>query len=282
MEKAFSVIIPTFNRRGQLKKCLAALKNQNYKNFEIIVVNDGSSDGTSGDINHAKNLGPSAARNSGIKKAKHEFLAFTDDDCMPDENWLKDLAESFENADFVFGETIYENKNAKFPERIVQNLKASWPMGNNLAFRKSALEKVGLFDSRFDKFHNEDSELAIRAVSRNLRYKSSKARVIHQASQWTMKSFLSSAKNSSIWPSLKKKYPKHYREFNPPIKTFLLNPEDYLYLLLSPILIPFLFLRFFLNGKRDFKLFFAKWPLFIFLRRFYIYKEAIANRIFLL
>lgn len=278
MEKAFSVIIPTFNRRGQLKKCLEALKNQNYKNFEIIVVNDASSDGTSGDINHSENLGPSAARNSGIKKAKHEFLAFTDDDCLPDENWLRDLAESFDDADFVLGETVYENPKAKFPERIVQNPKAVWPMACNLAFKKSALEKIGLFDSKFDKYHNEDSELAIRAVSKNLRYKRSKARVVHQASKWTIKSLLSSAKNSSVWPLLKKKYPKHYREFSPPIKLFVVNPSDYLLVFLTPIL----FLRFILNGKRDFALFFAKWPLFIFLRRFYIYKESLANKTFIL
>lgn len=275
MEKAFSVIIPTFNRRGQLKKCLEALKNQNYENFEVIVVNDASSDGTLGDINHSENLGPSAARNSGIKKAKHDFLAFTDDDCLPDKNWLKDLAESFDDADFIFGETIYENPNAKFPDRIVQNPKAAWPMGNNLAFKKSALEKTGLFDSQFDKYHNEDSELAIRAVSKNLSYKRSKARVVHQASRWRMKSFLASAKNSSVWVLLKRKYPKHYLEFSPPIKFSIINPEDYFYLLVSPVLIPLLFLRFVLNGKRDFALFFAKWPLFILLRRFYIYREWI-------
>ncbi len=278
MEKAFSVIIPTFNRRGQLQKCLKALKDQNYKNFEIIVVNDFSSDGTSGDINHSRNLGPSAARNSGIKRSKHEFLAFTDDDCLPDKDWLKDLSESFEDADFVFGETIYETPDAKFPERIVQNPKAAWPMGNNLAFKKSALEKIGLFDSYFDKFHNEDSELAIRAVSKKLRYKRSKARVVHQSSKWTIKSFLSSAKNSSVWPILKKKYTKYYREFNPPIKLFVVNPEDYF----LPFLIPILFIRFILNGQRDFKMFFAKWPLFILLRRFYIYREALMNHSFLI
>jgi len=88
----FSIIIPTHNRKETLRRSLSAAIVQDYLNYEVIVVDDGSSDGT-GEmvrrefphvrcIRQEPNRGPATARNQGIKVATGEITAFTDDDCL--------------------------------------------------------------------------------------------------------------------------------------------------------------------------------------------------------
>ena len=94
-----SVVIPTYNRAPELETCLTALAAQTLSpdQFEVLVIDDGSSDSTSSlletlssgnpmDLRYfvQPNEGPAAARNAGIEQAKGEWIAFTDDDCIPD------------------------------------------------------------------------------------------------------------------------------------------------------------------------------------------------------
>lgn len=298
------MIVPTYNRLNYLKNCLRGLEEQSYKNFEVIVVDDSSSDGTRAFVQSTrtklvslkKNSGPSTARNAGAKIARGKILAFIDDDCEPHKNWLLEIAKTFklsealssqneESPDFLFGQTIYvrESYEGRFPERVVQNPHALWPMGNNLAFKKNVFEKLGAFDSTFDKYHNEDSELAIRAVSKNYRFKRlPSALVYHQKSLWTFASLLKSGRNASVWPILKKKYPHHFKIFHPPIRGIFVNPEDYFFMMIFLVLFPALLIRFILNGQKNFLLFFTKWPMVLFLRRIYIWKESVKNGIILI
>ena len=99
-----SIVIPTYNRKPILKKCLIALENQklnrNIKNYEIIVVDDGSTDGTSLWIKNNKNNlshvvlfqqqhgGPALGRNLGVIKSKYEIIIFIDSDLIVLENFL--------------------------------------------------------------------------------------------------------------------------------------------------------------------------------------------------
>ncbi|MCD4693830.1 glycosyltransferase [bacterium] len=282
-----------------LKKCLKNLLNLKFSEYEIIIVNDGSNDGTKEfletlknekikPIHHKKNLGLSESRNTGIKNAKYNIVAFTDDDCLVDKNWLKNLSKEFidDNIGFVIGQTFYIKKGYQgyFPERLVSNIGAKWPMGCNIAFSKKVFEKCGYFDDLFFKYNNEDSEMAIRAISKNFSFKRSfNAVVYHQKINWNTKSLLKSAINPSVWVILKKKYPKHYLHFNPPIKFGLfINIKDYFYILTLPILLPLLLIRYLINGKKDLKIFFTKWPILLILRRYLIYKEAIKNRVIIL
>src|SRR5690348_13147078 len=92
-----SVIIPTHNRSDFLRNAITSVLNQTYQDFEIIVVDDGSTDNTSevvanfSDeritfIRHDTNKGGSAARNTGILASKCDYIAFLDDD----DEWLPD------------------------------------------------------------------------------------------------------------------------------------------------------------------------------------------------
>jgi GT2 family glycosyltransferase len=294
--KPFSIVVCTYNRSKYLKECLDALLKIDYPIFEIIVVNDGSTDGTkqfldsiSYDnikiIHHRINKGLSIARNSGIKLANHNFVAFTDDDCIVDKDWLRELSKLFSNDEIglVMGQVFYIHKNYKgyFPERLVSNLNAKWPMGANVAYNKKVFAKCGGFDDFFFKYGNEDSEMAIRAINRGFSFsRSTDAIVYHQAMNWSVGSLLKSARNASVWPILKKRYPQSYLTFGPPVKFGLIvSPQDYAYLLMAPILIPFLFLRYILHGKINLKIFFVKWPVYLILRRFYIYREVTKNKV---
>ncbi|OGH90036.1 MAG: hypothetical protein A2537_01040 [Candidatus Magasanikbacteria bacterium RIFOXYD2_FULL_36_9] len=291
-----TVTLCTYNRLESLKRSLASLLALDYSEYEIVIINDASTDGTAKYletlkdskikiVTHPKNLGLSEARNSGIKSAKYDFVASIDDDCVADKFWLKNLMAGFTSEDisFVFGQVFYisENYHGYFPERLVKNIGAMWPMGGNIVYRKKVFEKIGYLNSDFFYFNNEDSEIAIRAVANGFKYaRTPQAIIIHEAAVWNIKSLLRSARNGAVWPKLKKLYPKHYLEFNPKVwRGLVVLPWDYLYILTMPICILVLLMRYLMHGKRDFKIFFAKWPVLLLLRRYYIWKEAIKNQV---
>lgn len=101
----FSIIIPTYNRAGFIGKTIQSLLNQTYPNFEIIVVDDGSTDNTEGviaNINDSrlhyyrkKNAERGAARNFGAKKAKGDYINFFDSDDLAYNNHLQEAYELF-------------------------------------------------------------------------------------------------------------------------------------------------------------------------------------------
>lgn len=122
-----SIIIPTYNRKNDLKRCLESIFAQNYpKNaFEVIVVDDGSSDETENLLKEftkqylnlryfrQKNKGPAAARNLGVDKSVGEIIGFIDDDCAIDGEWIRLMVESHrldDQAAVVGGLTLVANE----------------------------------------------------------------------------------------------------------------------------------------------------------------------------
>jgi len=103
MKPFVSVIIPVRNGQHTLKKCLDSVRKLDYPNFEVIVINDGSTDGTAHILSEysdfkiisTRGVGPSRARNMAIGQAKGEFVAFTDADCIVDSKWLDSLLAGF-------------------------------------------------------------------------------------------------------------------------------------------------------------------------------------------
>lgn len=110
MSSLVSVIVPVYNVKRYLGKCLKSLSRQTYENIEIIIVDDGSTDGSEkicdefakkelrARVFHKKNGGLSSARNFGIKKARGEYLAFVDSDDFVDENFIKKLFQAIVDA----------------------------------------------------------------------------------------------------------------------------------------------------------------------------------------
>lgn len=102
-----SIIIPAYNDWNRLSKCLAALSNQTYSKdlFEVIVVDNNSSDPVpinfilpdNCKILAEESPGSYAARNAALQIAKGDVIGFTDSDCIPDENWIKNAVAHFSN-----------------------------------------------------------------------------------------------------------------------------------------------------------------------------------------
>lgn len=109
-----SVIIPVYNAENYINRCVSSIVNQTYENLEIIIINDGSTDGSGRicdewkekdkriHVYHKKNEGPGIARNIGIEMSKGEYLAFIDSD-----DWIEDTAyETFINIALKSGAEI--------------------------------------------------------------------------------------------------------------------------------------------------------------------------------
>lgn len=101
-----SIIVPVYNSLKYIKKCVMSITNQTYENIEIILVDDGSTDGSQNECDnlkkqderikviHQKNSGPSVARNNGLSNAKGKYIFFCDSDDYIDENVIEILVKN--------------------------------------------------------------------------------------------------------------------------------------------------------------------------------------------
>ena len=127
MEVNFSVVIPLYNKEAYVAKTLNSVLNQTYQNFEVIIVNDCSTDNSLNVVHkiddsrfkiikHNKNKGLSASRNTGIKAATHSYIAFLDADDYWDSIYLEtiwNLVKEYPDES-VFATHYRENFNGKF------------------------------------------------------------------------------------------------------------------------------------------------------------------------
>jgi len=164
-----SVVVCTHNGERTLPECLERLGALDYPDYEVIVVDDGSSD-RSAEIARAhgatlvqtEHRGLSFARNAGVAQASGEIVAFLDDDAYPDFDWLHYVAASLRaNAHAGMGgpnippeeDGLVADCVALAPggpvHVLISDREAEHVPGCNMAFRKSALEEIGGFDERF-------------------------------------------------------------------------------------------------------------------------------------
>lgn len=178
---AISVVVCTYNGSRTIRDCLDGLRKLEYPNFEVVIVNDGSKDNTGEIIKDygfrvitTENRGLSSARNTGMRAAKGEIVAYIDDDARPDPHWLTYLAATFLTTDHVgVGGPNLPPKDdgsiaacvANSPGGPVHVLltdeKAEHIPGCNMAFRKEALEAIGGFDHQF-RIAGDDVDLCWR------------------------------------------------------------------------------------------------------------------------
>jgi len=181
----FSVIIPTYNRLELLKEALASVWAQTYSDHEVIVVDDGSTDGTweylqsLGDRVKAykqQNSGPGAARNLGASHACGECLAFLDSDDLLLQWSLQtyaQLIEDYEAPTFIAGKPFqfssekslagvtYTHPECKtYPDYFSSSDAWRWWGVSSFVIRREVFHGVGGFFA--DKINGEDADLAIR------------------------------------------------------------------------------------------------------------------------
>lgn len=127
----FSIVIPLYNKELFIENTLQCVFNQTFTNFEIIVVNDGSTDKGVDKINklnnsdiiliHQKNQGASVARNTGIRASQGKYIAFLDADDFWEKNHLEELfktAITFKEANFICSRYVFDYGNTKIEKAV--------------------------------------------------------------------------------------------------------------------------------------------------------------------
>jgi O-antigen biosynthesis protein len=168
-----SVVVASYNGERMLGPCLDSLERLNYPNYEVILVDDGSTDATAQValkharvryFRHEKNLGLSRARNTGIAAATGEIIAFTDSDCQADEDWLYYLVGDLVGSEFagMGGPNLLPPDDSAVAAAVMvspggpahvmlTDRQAEHIPGCNMAFYKWALAEIGGFDPIFHR-----------------------------------------------------------------------------------------------------------------------------------
>jgi GT2 family glycosyltransferase len=176
-----SVVVCSYNGAATIGACCEALVALDYPDYEVIVVDDGSTDDTAEiaasyglRVISTENRGLSSARNTGWQASTGEIVAYTDDDAAPDRDWLAYLARSFLDGGHagVGGPNVVPpnagevarcvSKAPGNPTHVLlSDREAEHIPGCNCAFRHDALEAVGGFDARF-RVAGDDVDLCWR------------------------------------------------------------------------------------------------------------------------
>jgi glycosyltransferase involved in cell wall biosynthesis len=215
-QAAWSVIVPTYRRPHQLARCVTALGQLEPPagGFEVVVVNDGGSEpdaalllgagmATSIRFLSQAHAGPSAARNQGARTATGKWIAFTDDDCAPEPDWLR----AFERALAVCPDALVGGTNlntltdSMFSEasQLLVHFVAEWFDGaarerfftsNNIALARARFFEAGGFNEDFWTNAGEDREFCDRWSAQGRASTHVADAIVHHTHALSMRSFL--------------------------------------------------------------------------------------------
>lgn len=207
-----SIVIPTYNRKPMLERLLKSIVVSTYKNLEIIVVNDASSDNTADFlkklkiknlkvINNPKNLFAAGSRNAGLKISKGKYVFFIDDDNVLEKNTIEILVNEMDNNPNIgeIGPAIYsiKNKNRALWQRARRsmwtsktyhdnklktklNLLDTVDIPNAYMLRKSVLDKGKINFRKFYGIMYEESDVAYRIKKQGYEiFVAQKAKIYH-------------------------------------------------------------------------------------------------------
>ena len=197
-----SVIIITRNRALLLKYCLKSLVTQTKKPDEVVIVNNNSDDSTKKVINDFRKklkikylfeqrIGIPIARNTGIKNAKNDIIAFIDDDCVADKKWIENLLKCHKRHDgisIIQGKSINKIQDNYFAEGMEYLIRTNPPVidSKNISFKKGCIKRY-LFEENF--LRSSDFELGIRLKKDRKRIISSEEIIVHHHYKTNLKSF---------------------------------------------------------------------------------------------
>lgn len=127
-----SIIIPIFNAEQTIKRCIESVLKQKYTNYELILINDGSTDKSAQicknyisnkvHLYNKINGGVSSARNLGINKSNGEFITFLDADDYVEENWLSDYMENYNGEDILYQNAIWHKTDGSLFYRKIAHI----------------------------------------------------------------------------------------------------------------------------------------------------------------
>jgi glycosyltransferase involved in cell wall biosynthesis len=201
MKFYFSVITPSYNRRGEIQALVRSLENQTLskKIFEVLIVDDGSTDGTAEWVTnfkknsalnvkliHQDHKGPGVARNTGMREAKGDIYVFIDSDCTAPPNWLEEIKSVFDQDPLCQAFGGRDDATKDFPPLLKainytmtsflftggmrggkkHRLAKFYPRSFNMGVRREWVDKIGFFN---ELRHGQDIEFSHRIMKSGAR-----------------------------------------------------------------------------------------------------------------
>jgi len=219
-EKIISIITPTYNRKDELASLITSVQNQSLSHdlFEMIISDDGSSDGTTDMVRllqpkvnfslrfiEQKNQGPGVARNHGMETARGELFLFIDSDCEADPRWAETIyhvykKEGFDACggpdgakedfsalqkaiDFSMTSFLTTGGMRGHSEKMLAKF---YPRSHNMGMTKKMYQKVGGFGSLR---HGQDIELSHRLISNGAQIKFIPDAIVYHRRRTSLKQF---------------------------------------------------------------------------------------------
>ena len=173
----FSIIIPIYNSALYVKKCIDSIKSQSISDFEVILINDGSTDNSLDIINQEikddsrfyvytkTNSGVSATRNLGLSKAKGDYIIFIDSDDWIEPTLLQEIYEHGNNSDIIQYD-FYETNISKKKEIHIKSELPEIVQGEGAVVWKRAFKRELLNNILFD----ESTQLVSKILIKNNLY----------------------------------------------------------------------------------------------------------------
>jgi glycosyltransferase involved in cell wall biosynthesis len=220
MDQSVSVIVPTFNGALRIGKCLTALLEQKSGiATEIVVVNDGSTDNTADVVLRCPGVrlvnqahaGPAAARNRGVLESKGAIILFTDDDCVPQSDWLNAMLAPFHDPEVVGAKGTYRTTQRSLIARFVQieyedryhrmtrYADIDFIDTYSAAFRRDRFLEAEGYDTSFPTACAEDVDLSYRMSVRGWKMKFAPAAVVYHTHPDTLSGYLKKKYKFAFW-----------------------------------------------------------------------------------
>lgn len=276
-----SIVIIAKNESNFIKKCLNSVLSQTFKDFELIIIDDKSTDNTKEiilsfddkrinliDINEEK-TGYGNLRNYALQETSGKYIFFTDADCVPHYNWIKEALVQFKKKGCVGveGKTFYESEGAiTVSDYFTYRVKPEGYMTCNVAYLRDYLKKLGGFDSNF-KYVYEDRDLGIRMKKLGKVNFSPNMLIFHQQKKLTIKNLFIRARRAGDMIYFDKKHGRKNSEY---IKKNIMYPAHLIIVFFPPLI----FLSSRIETSYDLYFTFMKYFSFVY-ERFIIWKSAI-------
>ncbi len=251
MEKPYlSIVIPVYNRGKFIASLIESISRQSYPNekFEVVIVDDGSTDDTKGGIErlqklnscnlryfYQKNKGPAAARNLGLNNSKGEIVVFTDSDCLVSHNWLEEISKGYDNKRVAgVGGTVkampIDSVISSYCAYIRMNERPKmnktgivYLITANASFRKSYLDLIGGFDERYTFPGGEDPDLCYRLREKGYYFKYNSKAIVFNPHKNNLIEFIRTYYNygkGEAFLILRKKIPGNFSKKHLPVLLF--------------------------------------------------------------
>ncbi len=176
MDPEVSVVMCARNAEKYIGNCVGSLLNQTFQNFEIVLVDDMSSDNTANAImkfndkriiyiRNKEWLKIAKSRNRGLKYARGKYIFFTDADCTTSPNWVEEGLRYLNHKDCigVEGKITYVSEDYKptFSDHVMENTSGGQFMTGNEAFLRNVILAVGGFDEKMGPLADRDLGLRV-------------------------------------------------------------------------------------------------------------------------